>query len=55
MQSPTPTEAIKIIKEVLDAANKSGMFENLESAVIVNNAFIVVNNEINKTAIAPGS
>jgi len=55
MQSPTPAEALNIIKNVLDVASKSGMFENLQSAVVVNNAFIVIENEINKPAIAPGS
>jgi len=48
MQEPTLIEALNILKNVLDAASKSGMFENLQSAVIVNNAFNVISNEINK-------
>lgn len=48
MQNPTVIEAINILKNVLDVASKSGMFENLESAVVVYNALNVVTNEINK-------
>lgn len=50
MQNPTPAEALTIIKNVLDAASAKGLFENLNSAVIVNNAFFVIQNEINKPA-----
>lgn len=48
MKEPTLIEALNIIKNVLDAASKSGMFENLQSAVIVNNAYIVIENKINE-------
>jgi len=55
MKNPTPAQALDIIKNILDAASKSGMFENLNSAVIANNAFFVIQNEINKPAALPGS
>jgi hypothetical protein len=41
-------EALKIIKEVLDAANKSGLFANLESAIVVADAYKVLETELNK-------
>jgi hypothetical protein len=32
-------QAIKIIKEILDAASKSGLFQNLESSMIAAEAY----------------
>lgn len=44
-------EALKVLKEILDAASKSGMFADLQSAIIAADAYKTiesfVNDEIN--------
>ena len=45
-------QALLIIKQVLDAASKSGLFENLDSALAAANAYNVIISELNKE---PGS
>lgn len=41
-------QALQILKQILDAASKSGLFENIESSMTAANAFNVIATEINK-------
>jgi len=41
-------QALELIKQVIDAAVKRGLFDNIESTVAVNNAFAVIAAEITK-------
>jgi hypothetical protein len=41
-------QALELIKQVIDAAVKRGLFDNIESTVAVNNAFTVIAQEITK-------
>ena len=41
-------QALEIIKQVIDAAVKRGLFDNVESTVSVNNAFSVLADDILK-------
>jgi hypothetical protein len=41
-------QALEVIKQILDAASKSGLFQNLESSMTAANAFQVITAEINK-------
>jgi hypothetical protein len=41
-------QALSIIKEVLDAASKSGLFQNLESSMTAFNAYNLINQELKK-------
>ena len=38
-------QALDIIKQVIDAAIKRGLFENVESVTAVNTALLVLNSE----------
>jgi hypothetical protein len=38
-------QALEIIKQVIDAAIKRGLFENVESVTTVNSALLVLNQE----------
>jgi hypothetical protein len=40
-------EALKILKEVLDAASKSGLFSNLDSAIVAANAYKTIESFVN--------
>ena len=42
-------QALGILKQILDAASKSGLFENMEASMTAANAFNVIATEINKT------
>jgi hypothetical protein len=42
-------QALEFIKQVLDAASKGGLFQNLESAMTAANAYQVISTEINKS------
>ena len=44
----TKEDAIKLIKQVLDESVKAGLFHNIDTAVNVNNAYIIINQIINK-------
>jgi hypothetical protein len=48
MQPMTKEDAIKLIKQVLDESVKAGLFHNIDTAVNVNNAYIIINQIINK-------
>ena len=39
-------QALDIIKQVIDAAIKRGLFENVESVTAVNTALLVLNDEL---------
>lgn len=39
-------QALDIIKQVIDAAIKRGLFENVESVTAVNTALLVLNEEV---------
>ena len=41
-------QALEIIKQVIDAAIKRGLFENVESVNAVNTALLVLNDELPK-------
>ena len=41
-------QALDIIKQVIDAAIKRGLFENVESVTAVNTALLVLNDEDKK-------
>ena len=41
-------QALAIIKEILDAASKSGLFQNLESSMTAYNAYNLINQELKK-------
>ena len=41
-------QALAFIKQILDAASKSGLFENLESSMAAANAYNIIANEITK-------
>jgi len=41
-------QALEIIKQVIDAAIKRGLFENVESVNAVNTALLVLNDELSK-------
>jgi hypothetical protein len=41
-------QALEIVKQVLDAASKSGLFPNLDASVTAANAYNVLHAEINK-------
>ena len=41
-------QALTIIKQILDAASKSGLFENLEASMTAANAYNIIANEIIK-------
>jgi hypothetical protein len=43
-----PKQALGIIKQILDAASKSGLFENLNAAMTAADAYNVVAREILK-------
>lgn len=40
-------QALQIIKEILDAASKSGLFQNLDSSIVAANAFKVIESKLN--------
>ena len=42
-------QALGILKQILDAASKSGLFENMEASMTAANAYNVIATEINKT------
>ena len=42
-------QALDILKQILDAASKSGLFQNLEASITAANAFNIIATEINKT------
>jgi hypothetical protein len=35
-------QALQIIKEILDAASKAGLFQNLDSSIVAGNAYKVI-------------
>jgi hypothetical protein len=41
-------QALQIIKEILDAASKSGLFQNLDSSIVAANAFKVIESKLNE-------
>jgi hypothetical protein len=41
-------QALQILKQILDAASKMGLFENIEASMTAANAFNVIATEINK-------
>jgi hypothetical protein len=41
-------QALQILKQILDAASKSGLFENMEASMTAANAFNIIATEINK-------
>jgi hypothetical protein len=41
-------QALTIIKQILDAASKSGLFENLEASMTAANAYNIIAQEILK-------
>ena len=41
-------QALQVLKEVLDAATKSGVFANMDASFTAANAFNIIANEINK-------
>lgn len=41
-------QALQILKQILDAASKSGLFENLEASMTAANAFNIIATEIQK-------
>lgn len=41
-------QALDIIKQILDAASKSGLFPNLEASITAANAYNVLQSEISK-------
>jgi hypothetical protein len=41
-------EALQIIKALIDVASKRGLYENIESAVQVSNAFNLIATELTK-------
>jgi len=41
-------QALAIIKQILDAASKSGLFQNLESSLTAYNAYNLINQELKK-------
>jgi hypothetical protein len=48
MQQMTKEDAIKLIKQVLDESVKAGLFHNIDTAVQINNAWIIINELIKK-------
>jgi len=48
MQPMTKEDAIKLIKQVLDESVKAGLFHNIDTAVQINNAWIIINEIIKK-------
>jgi predicted nicotinamide N-methyase len=42
-------QALVILKQILDAASKSGLFENMEASMTAAQAYNVIATEINKT------
>jgi len=42
-------QALQILKQILDAASKSGLFENMEASMTAAQAYNVIATEINKT------
>jgi hypothetical protein len=42
-------QALGILKQILDAASKSGLFENMEASMTAAQAYNVIATEINKT------
>ena len=44
----TKEDAIKLIKQVLDESVKAGLFHNIDTAVQINNAWIIINELIKK-------
>jgi hypothetical protein len=42
-------QALGILKQILDAASKSGLFENMEASMAAAQAYNVIATEINKT------
>ena len=43
-------QALEIIKQVIDAAIKRGLFENVESVNAVSTALLVLNEEVKENA-----
>jgi hypothetical protein len=43
-------QALEIIKQVINAAIKGGLFENVESVTTVNSALLVLNEETKDSA-----
>ena len=41
-------QALQIIKEILDAASKAGLFQNLESSIVAANAYKIIESSINQ-------
>lgn len=41
-------QALEILKQILDAASKSGLFQNLEASMTAAQAFNIIATEINK-------
>ncbi len=40
-------QALQIIKEILDAASKAGLFSNLDSSIMAANAFKQIESQLN--------
>jgi hypothetical protein len=41
-------QALEILKQILDAASKGGLFQNLEASITAANAYNIIATEINK-------
>jgi hypothetical protein len=41
-------QALQIIKEILDAASKAGLFQNLDSSIVAARALNVIESKINE-------
>jgi hypothetical protein len=46
-------QSLQVIKEILDAASKSGLFHNLESSILAANAYQTIESHINKPVAIP--
>jgi len=40
-------QALEILKQILDAASKAGLFQNLESSMMAANAFKTIESKLN--------
>lgn len=47
-------QALEILKQILDAASKAGLFQNLESSMVAANAFKVIESFISQQTNEPG-
>ena len=48
MQPLSKEDALKLIKQVIDESVKAGLFHNIDTAVQINNAWIIINELIKK-------